>query len=105
MICRCRNRGTDAHSYRGFVAGPSVLSLWWVAAVALIPETSRTYIDGSTTNSPWQTRVRLIASLVGAGGIALVLPAGECVGDAGEWRLSTEPERLAASYTMHAIKA
>lgn len=26
------------------------------------------------------------------------------VDDAGEWRLNTAPERLAASYTMQAIK-
>jgi SAM-dependent methyltransferase len=33
------------------------------------------------------------------------LPGHMVVDDAGEWRLSTEPERLAASYTMQAIKA
>jgi hypothetical protein len=33
------------------------------------------------------------------------LPGQMVVDDAGEWRLSTEPERLAASYTMQAIKA
>ncbi|MGH3829581.1 MAG: class I SAM-dependent methyltransferase [Pseudonocardiaceae bacterium] len=33
------------------------------------------------------------------------LPGHMAVNDAGEWRLSTEPERLAASYTMQAIKA
>lgn len=30
---------------------------------------------------------------------------GAYLTDAGEWRLATEPERLAASYTMQAIKA
>jgi hypothetical protein len=31
---------------------------------------------------------------------------GQMVADhAGEWRLSTEPKRLVASYTMQAIKA
>jgi SAM-dependent methyltransferase len=33
------------------------------------------------------------------------LPGHMVVDDVGEWRLSTEPERLAASYTMQAIKA
>ena len=33
------------------------------------------------------------------------LPGHMVVDDEGEWRLSTEPERLAASYTMQAIKA
>lgn len=32
------------------------------------------------------------------------LPGHMVVDDAGEWRLSTKPERLAASYTMQAIK-
>jgi SAM-dependent methyltransferase len=32
------------------------------------------------------------------------LPGHMVVDDAGEWRLSAEPERLAASYTMQAIK-
>ncbi|MGH3857563.1 MAG: class I SAM-dependent methyltransferase [Pseudonocardiaceae bacterium] len=33
------------------------------------------------------------------------LPGHMAVDDAGEWRLSARPERLAASYTMQAIKA
>jgi hypothetical protein len=32
------------------------------------------------------------------------LPGQMVVDDAGEWRLDTAPERLAASYTMQAIK-
>lgn len=32
------------------------------------------------------------------------LPGHMVVDDAGEWRLRTEPERLAASYTLQAIK-
>jgi hypothetical protein len=32
------------------------------------------------------------------------LPGQMVVDDAGEWRLSTAPERLAASYTIQAIK-
>jgi len=32
------------------------------------------------------------------------LPGQMTLDDAGEWRLSTKPERLAASYTLQAVK-
>ncbi|WP_446224367.1 ArnT family glycosyltransferase [Nocardia sp. IBHARD005] len=38
----------------GFVVGTATLSLSWIGAVALIPAARRPYLDGSTTNSPWQ---------------------------------------------------
>ncbi|MGW4095019.1 ArnT family glycosyltransferase [Nocardia sp. NPDC004750] len=38
----------------GFVVSTAALSLSWVGTVALIPAARRPYLDGSTTNSPWQ---------------------------------------------------
>jgi hypothetical protein len=34
----------------------------------------------------------------------LALPGQMTADDMGEWRLSTQPERLAASYTLQAVK-